>query len=560
MRLYGGKDGRPNIGHSLIAYLLPVLVIFVASSCSGPSKRLPAYRHKHNHAATTSTSSSRRNKGQSGISINESAQWPVQGNNAFGDRYSPDVQLSASQVGSLVPAFTVNLPGSGGEEDYPIESGGVLYVTTTGDRVMALNAVTGKQLWAYTPSITSEPWWAIGVSRGITLGDGHVYLLTANDYLTALDETSGKVAFSVQVASPSKGYSETSPPLLAGNIVVVGSAGGDQGVRGFVAGYGASTGNKLWQFYTVPAPGTGWNSSPGSHGGGAVWTTPVWDPSTGIIYVPTGNPSPDYYGEVRPGPDPYTDSVIALSAATGKLIWASQEVPHDLWDYDVASPPILFARNGQLVVGEAGKDGEWYEWNAATGNQILAPVPFVKIDHSPPTPQGTEEWPGSEGGANYGPSAYDPSTGYVYVTGINGPQILYSGPQPHSPGGEDLGTRQGTPAGATYTGTVTAINTVTGNIAWQVNTASPAIGGITATAGGIVLFGTEHGVLRALSASTGRVLWQVKSGAPIGSAPSIYDLNGSTYVVVVTGGADSLIYQFPSNAPYQVLAWRLPRP
>ncbi len=279
-----------------------------------------------------------------------STSWPLQGNNAWGDRYSPDSTLTASNVSSMVPAFSVGLPASrGGEEDYPIESGGVLYVTATGDRVLALDAATGAEIWSYTPSLAGEPWWAIGVSRGIALGDGKVYLLTANDRLVALDAATGSVVYSVQVASPAAGYSETSPPLVAGNVVVVGSAGGDQGVRGFVAGYDGATGARIWKFYTVPAPGSGWNPPTGSHGGGAVWTTPVWDPATGVVYVPTGNPSPDYYGAARPGPDPYTDSVVALSVATGKLLWASQEVPHDLWDYDVASPPLLFRRAGSLA-------------------------------------------------------------------------------------------------------------------------------------------------------------------------------------------------------------------
>ncbi len=144
------------------------------------------------------------------------------------------------------------------------------------------------------------------------------------------------------------------------------------------------------------------------------------------------------------------------------------------------------------------------------------------------------------------------------MAGINGPQILYSGSQAHSPGGEDLGTRQGSPAGAGYTGTVTAIDTVTGKVAWQVDTASPAIGGVTATAGGLLLFGTENANLRALDARTGKTLWEVAAGAPVGAAPSVYELAGATYVALATGGADSLVYQFPSTAAYQLRVWKLP--
>ncbi len=299
--------------------------------------------------------------------------------------------------------------------------------------MIALDAATGAPLWTYNAGLGNAPWWSVGINRGVALGDGRVYLLTADDRLVALNATTSALDFSTQLTSPALGYSETSAPLVAGSVVVVGSAGGDQGVRGFVAGYSATTGVRLWKLFTVPAPGSEWNPATGSHGGGAVWTTPVWNPATGTLYAGTGNPSPNYFGGNRPGPDPYTDSVIAVHVSSGHLLWAAQEVPHDLWDYDVASPPVLFSRLGRLAVGEAGKDGLWYEWNATTGAPLTPPIAFVRIDHSPPTPSGVEEWPGSEGGANYGHSAYDPVTRDTYIAGINGPQILYSGVHSHAP-------------------------------------------------------------------------------------------------------------------------------
>lgn len=487
------------------------------------------------------------------------ADWPYAGNDASGERFSPVTALSPSTAASLTPAFRVPLGAVGTtQEGYPVESGGTLYVTATGDLAYAVDAATGSVLWMYDPAPLHPPAWAPEDSKGVGLGADRLYLLTADDRLIALERATGHVAFTASVADPAQAYFESMAPLVAGQRVIVGSAGGDEGARGFVAAYDAGTGAQLWRLFTVPPRGQGWMAKDGFHGGGVVWTTPTFDPASGHIFFGTGNPSPDYFGETRPGPDPYTDSVVAADVAGGQIAWAAQEVAHDLWDYDAASPPVLFRMGDRLAVGAAGKNGYWYEWDAADGQPLTTPVAFVKEDHRPPTPAGTVEWPGPDGGANYGPTSYDPALHLAFVAGINGPETVYSGAQTHHKNTVDLGTGEGGVPGASWTGTLTAIDVRTGAVVWQIKTPTPPIGGSCVTAGGLVLFGQEGGELEGVDAGSGQVVWTEQLGAPIGTAPIVYrGANGQVEVAVVTGGAESLKGVFPSKAAGALVVFRL---
>jgi len=486
-----------------------------------------------------------------------STSWPTFGNNVWQDRYSPDIGLTPASISRTQLAYSAVLPtGRGGNETFPLEENGVLYVTTSEAHVLALDAATGKIIWSYAPN-TNVQQGIPQINPGVAISSDRVFVLTPDDQLIALNRTDGKPVFDVTVASQDNGYFESMAPLIVDGRVIVGSAGGDEGVRGFIAAFDATNGKSLWKFYTVPKRGQDWMPAAGDHGGGAVWTTPAYDPEQKRIYFGSGNPSPDYYGKARPGPNLYTDAVIALDATSGTLAWFQQEVPHDLWDYDVASPPVLFPLGDKTVVGEAGKDGYWYEWDASNGKPIIDPVAFVREDHRPPTSSGTKEWPGAAGGANYGPSAYDPLTNEVYVAGINGPEILYARPTDHSGRSLDFGTGQNPAPAAEWTGTITAIHADTGQIAWQINTPTPPIGGVSVNAGGIVYFGQANGALQAVSAKTGQLLWHVDAGAPIGSAPIIYDWQGKTYLTVVTGGAKSLTNLFPYDGDNRVLTYEV---
>ena len=486
--------------------------------------------------------------------------WPLFGNNAWQDRYSPIGAINPHTIGGLQVAYNIALPNvRGGNESYPVEQNGVLYITGSNAAVYAIDAKTGTVNWSYTPA-QSNTYGLPQINRGVAMGRTRVYVLTAEDRLVALRKSDGHLIYTVQVADPQKGYFESMAPMLAGNSIIVGSSGGDEGVRGFIAAYHRSNGHLLWRFFTVPKRGVSWLPKTGHHGGGAVWTTPTYNPASGLVYFGTGNPSPDYYGTVRPGPNPYTDAVVCVQASTGALRWYRQETPHDLWDYDVASPPLLFMWGKQLRVAEAGKDGYLYEWNANNGQPVTKPVAFVREGHVAPTPAGNLEWPGPDGGANYGPSAYDPGTADIYVAGINGPETVYATREQHTGHALDLGTAQTPPSRSHFTGTVTAIHAGTGTIAWQIATPAPPIGGVSVTAGGVLFFGLANGTLEGVSASSGHVLWRKDTGAPIGSAPVVFAVGHTVYTAVALGGAASLSTLFPYNGPQRLLVYRLGRP
>ncbi len=486
-----------------------------------------------------------------------SNSWPLFGNNAWQDRYSPIGALNARTIGGLRLAYDIALPNiHGGNESYPEEQHGVLYVTGSNASVYAIDVKTGTINWSYTPA-RGGAYRLPQINRGVAMGRTRLYVLTADDRLAALRKSNGRVIYTVQVAQPQKGYFESMAPLLAGHTIIVGSSGGDEGARGFIAAYNRRNGHLLWRFFTVPKRGVGWLPKTGHHGGGAVWTTPTYNPASGLVYFGTGNPSPDYYGTVRPGPNPYTDAVVCIQANTGKLRWYRQEVLHDLWDYDVASPPLLFTWGKQLRVAEAGKDGYLYEWSANNGRPVTKPVAFVKEGHVAPTPAGNLEWPGPDGGANYGPSAYDPNTADIYVAGINGPETVYASPEQHTGHTLDLGTAQTPPSRSHFTGTITAIHAGTGAIAWQIATPAPPIGGVSVTAGGVLFFGLESGALEGVSASTGHVLWRRNTGVPIGSAPVVFSSGRAVYVAIALGGAASLSTLFPYHGPQRLLVYRL---
>lgn len=264
--------------------------------------------------------------------------WTTFGGNLANWRLAGADQITAGNVRDVQKLFTYAVPkNGGGMETYPLEVGGTLLFTSSGGDVYALNAATGAVQWTYTPSpqVRGVP------NRGVAVLGSRVYVLTPDDWLIALARATGKPLFRVQVADPSTGAFESTAPIAADGEVVIGSAGGDQGVRGFVSAYFAQTGKLLWRTYTVPALGQGWMAGSSVHGGGAVWMPPAVNLTTRTVFVGTGNPAPDFFGPVRPGADPYTDSVLALSLKTGAIEWAYSETRHDLWDYDAASPPVL---------------------------------------------------------------------------------------------------------------------------------------------------------------------------------------------------------------------------
>jgi alcohol dehydrogenase (cytochrome c) len=353
-----------------------------------------------------------------------------------------------------------------------------------------------------------------------------------------------------------------------------------------VTAYDANTGNQVWRFYTIPAPGEfGSDTWPQTdmwkYGGGSMWMTPALDPDLGMLYIAVGNPSPDLDGSIRAGDNLYTESLVALDAKTGQHKWHFQEVHHDIWDYDTVSPAILFntTMNGQAVkgIGQAGKTGWVYLLDRTNGKPLVGiderAVPQIgeqNTSATQPYPQGDSfvplscdqpvgnypragiftpflsdpilMCPGANGGSEWSPSSYSPDTGLIYVCGIHQPQIWTAKPDQIDQGTLRLGSAFVTPPGGKTSGTFTAVNVRTNKIAWQAQWAQMCIGGSMTTAGGLVFAGEGNGNFDAYDAAGGKLLWQFQTGAGVNAPPVTYSVDGQQYVAVASGGNFQLNY------------------
>jgi alcohol dehydrogenase (cytochrome c) len=482
--------------------------------------------------------------------------WPNANNTLDGQRYSTLSQIDTSNVKGLKVAwrFRVTIRGA---ENYPVVVGRVAYVTTTFGRIYALDAVSGKQLWTYNPGKQKNIGLAAqaGVhgfpNRGVAVGGGRVYSVTPNALLLALDQTKGRFLWKASLGNPLY-LSESAQPIYYNGMVFVGSAGSESGARGFEAAYNAKTGRLIWRHYTVPEPNAPGSFLTGHHGGGDVWMNPTLDPKTGLLYIATGNPGSDFDSRVRPGRNLWTDSIVALNAKTGKQVWGYQLEHHDVWDFDSASPPVLFPTSSGLAVGEANKGGFWHEVNARTGKRLTTPVAFVLQHRVIAKPGGPPvvSWPAAVGGSEWSPVPFSPQSGLVYVSGLNVPNRIQV---PKNPPKYKIGADYGATFEVTGpwltkkkypfagTGTFTAIDVQTGKIRWQKKEPVAMIGGATTTAGGLVFLGVSgKGIFQALDAKSGDVLFQHALGGRIDDAASVYSVDGKEYVLIASGGSSLL--------------------
>lgn len=501
--------------------------------------------------------------------------WGVFGYDLNGTRHVPFREVTADNVGDLGIVWsqdlkTLDADVKNGNQSYPVVVDGVLYVTTSGNQVFAFDAVTGNQIWHWKPPAEEAANYSksgIIANRGVAVGDGKVFMLTIDCQIVALDQKTGELVNKVKlsdVVGPDvtleNGYYETTAPLYRDGIVYIGSSGGDNGVRGFEAALKSSDLSPAWDspFWTVPPKGQDWLANSNFQGGGAVWMPPVIDEETGIMYFGVGNPAPDFYGEGRPGDNPYTDSVVAVDSKTGKLEWATQEISHDLWDYDAASSPMILNAtvNGQQqkLVVEGGKSGQWFAFDAATGKVVYDGVPFTRISHPNPTPEGVMVYPGALGGENYAPETYDPATNYVLIPAVEQGMFIISAKDqasaatPDMPGAKAFGTTMGeTPEGedGSVYGTITAIDVNTGKQAYQIKTKDPQRGGLTSTDTGLAFFGELDGKINALDIKTGKIIWTFQTpGDNIQAAPAIFTVDGKEYISFTSGGTKPKIYVF----------------
>jgi quinohemoprotein ethanol dehydrogenase len=513
--------------------------------------------------------------------------WSVNGGNFFNQRYSALDQINATNVANLKGAWTYHTGGNSSATSFettPLVVDGTMYLTGPQSQVYALDAVTGQEKWRYAPDLSNIgqlPVCCGQVNRGVAVGAGKVFVAQLDAKLTALDAGSGSVLWSQQDDDPRAGYSETMAPLFWNGMVFVGVSGAEYEIRGHITAYDANSGQQMWRFFTIPAPGEFGNdtwpsgSDMWKFGGGSIWQTPALDPDLGMLYVTVGNPSPDLDGSQRSGDNLFTESIVALDAKTGARKWHFQEIHHDIWDYDTVSPNILFdvQMNGKTVkgLGQAGKTGWVYLLDRTNGSPLVGiderqvpqigeqqtaatqPYPIgdsfvpqactVDIGNYPTagifTPFKTDPilmCPGANGGSEWSSSSYNQKTNLMYVCGIHQPQIWTGKPDQINPGTLRLGSAFVTPPGGETWGTLTAIDVRTNRKAWQVQTDQMCIGGTMSTAGGLVFGGEGNGNFDAYDASTGNRLWQFQTGAGVNAPAMTYMVNGQQYVAVAAGG------------------------
>lgn len=481
------------------------------------------------------------------------------------DRYSPLKQITTKNVDSLVQVGRYELPETTSFQAGPVVVNRSLYVTTA-TATYAVDARTGKLLWTqkYSPK-------SLGIGtpvRGVAYADGKLFRGTPDAHLLALDAKTGKVIWDVVGANAEVGEYYTAAPIVWKGMIFLGSSGSDVGAIGRMRAFSVKDGRRLWNFDIVPSSGPGadtWPSDPAKRrAGGGMYSSYALDTATGILYVPTGNPGPDFAGDYRPGDNLYTCSVVMVDAKTGKLLGYHQFVPHDVHDWDIAASPILFtSKSGRNMVGVGGKNGYLYglDRNLKTVSW-QTPVTRISNVDAPFTPEGTHFLPGTQGGVNWNGPAYSPLVNAVYVNTRDwGTTVKLGGPETleYKPGTPFLGSSnafgEDDPA-SEQLGWLTAVNADDGKVLWKYQAPKPLAAAVTPTAGGLVLTGDLEGNFLAFDAATGKMISKKQAGGPIGGGIITYLIGGKQYVAVAAGMNNQIMGT--KSGPASVVIYALP--
>jgi PQQ-dependent dehydrogenase (methanol/ethanol family) len=493
--------------------------------------------------------------------------WPTYDGNQSGNRFSLLSQIDTRNVERLAPKWMFTLQGAPRAlEVTPLVVDGVMYVTTVNE-AYALDARSGREIWHYSrprsQGMAGDA--ASGINRGVAVLGDRVFMVSDNAHLFALHRFTGQLIWDVEMADSRRNYGSTGAPLVVNDLVVAGVSGGDEGVRGFLDAYKASTGERVWRFWTIPAAGEpgseSWIGRALEHGCGATWLTGTYDPEARLLYWPTGNPCPDYNGDERKGDNLYTASVLALDPATGKLRWYYQFTPHDLHDWDATETPVLvdaqFRGQPRKLMLQGNRNGFFYVLDRLTGKVLLA-APFVSkitwasgigpdgrpqlLPGNEPTVEGQLVCPAVAGAANWPSSAYSPVTGLFYMFAEESCNIYSKNDQWWEAGKSFYGggTRRapssGGPSGPDGK-FLKAINIQTGKTAWEIPDVGGGIlaSGLMATAGGLIFYGDGSGAFVAANAANGKLLWHFNTGQNSKAGPMTYTVDGHQYIGVAAG-------------------------
>jgi alcohol dehydrogenase (cytochrome c) len=489
----------------------------------------------------------------------EPASWLTYSGNYQSHRFSPLAEITRDNVARLKPAWIYQVRRTGIVETSPIVADGVMYVTEPPSTVTALDVRTGRPLWTYSPDVPTDV-IVIGsppVNRGVAILGDTVFVGTVHGHLIALDAKSGAVRWDTVVDNNKFGYYLTSAPLAIEGRIIVGVSGAEAGIRGFLDAYDPKTGKRVWRTHTIPAPGEPgsetWDGESWKTGGGSAWLTGSYDPALNLVYWGTGNPGPDWNGDLRRGDNLYTCSLLALSPVDGKIKWHFQFTPHDIHDWDSNEIPVLFDAtiNGRLrkLVAMANRNAFYYLLDRETGEFVSA-TPYAKqtwaerIDEkgrpirrpgTEPSVEGTLVFPNIQGASNWPSPSYSPQTKLFYQAAREMGTYFFKG-DPQYKAGEPFMAGGGRAVnGDDAWGAIRALEATTGTLKWEFKLVTPPMSGVLATAGGLVFGGTDEGNFFALDAETGKPLWDLQLGGAVRANPISFAVDGKQYVSIAAG-------------------------
>jgi len=476
--------------------------------------------------------------------------------------YSALDQINTSNISGLKLAWMYQIKVSHHFETEPLVFDGVMYITEPPSDVTALDLRTGRPIWTYRRSLPKDIIVCCGqVNRGLAALDDQLFVGTVDGHLVALDIRSGRVRWDVEVANYKEAYSITAAPLAVKDKIIVGIAGAEYGVRGFLDAYDAKTGKRAWRFWTVPGPGEPgnetWSGESWKIGGAPTWVTGSYDPQANLVYWGTGNPSPDYVGDDRLGDNLYSDSIVALDADTGKLKWYFQFTPHDVLDMDSNQIPVLldaeFRGRLRKLVLFANRNGFYYVLDRLTG-EFLVGKQFARQNWAKaldakgraiwnpaavPSQAGALVYPDDDGTANWFSPSLNLKTGFFYqnVREKGAIQRLTREKPTYNPGRLFMGGHRLPIPGEEPWGALRALDWKTGEMRWEFRVHTPPWCGVLSTAGNVVFSGTMEGDFFALDAVKGDLLWRIQTGGAIWANPISYMHEGKQYIVVSAGSS-----------------------
>jgi PQQ-dependent dehydrogenase (methanol/ethanol family) len=487
--------------------------------------------------------------------------WPTYHGVLTGNRHSALNQVTALNAASLAARWNFAIGSSRKLELTPVVVDGVMYITAVNE-AHALDARSGREIWQYSrprsKGLSGDA--AGGINRGVAILGDRVYMVTDNAHLIALHRLTGSLLWDVEMADSRQNYGATSAPLVVHDLVISGTSGGDEGARGFIAAYKASTGERVWRFWTVPAPGEPlaetWKGKALVHACATGWLTGTYDSETNLLFWTTGNPCPDYNGDERIGDNLYSDSVLALEPESGKLRWYFQYTPHDLHDWDSTQTAMVvdaeFQGKPRKLLLHANRNGYFYVLDRTNG-EFLRATPFVQKltwakgidDHgrpivnpeAVPTPQGAKACPAVDGATNWFSNAYNPATGLFYLMALEKCNVYTKADAVWTSGESYYGGDSRNVPEERGQKFLRAIDVQTGKIAWEIPQTGEAVswGGVLSTAGGVVFFCEDSGAFAAADAKTGRLLWHFQTSELWKASPMTYMAGGKQFVAVAAG-------------------------